>query len=106
MTSRPERWKESEETTRAGLVLVVLKSVKGKATRTTSPRLKSVIYRVVGVVPEGKGFFGRLQAGTVFGGKEDGGQIPQELSLFLGLELSKSFFNSFECHILEYIISP
>jgi hypothetical protein len=52
--------------TRAGRVLVVVRSVKGKATRTTSPRLKAVIDRVFGVIPEGKGFFGGLQPGNIF----------------------------------------
>ncbi len=72
-TSRPECWKESEEMTKAGRTLVVVRSVKGKATKTTSPFLKVVINGVFGVIPEGEGFFGGFQTGPVLFGKADQG---------------------------------
>ena len=59
-TSKPERWKESEEITKAGRTLELVRSVKGKATSTTSPFLKVVINRIFRIVPESERLFGRL----------------------------------------------
>jgi hypothetical protein len=91
--------KTSDETTRAGRILVVVRSVKGKATRTTSPRLKTVIDGVLGVVPEAERPFSGSQASDIFFRKTDQRrQVPKKLPLFFRLQGSNSSFNHFQGH--------
>ncbi len=59
------RLNRSDETTRAGLILVVVKSVKGKETRTMSPLLKGVINGVLRIVPKREGFLRGFQTSHV-----------------------------------------
>jgi hypothetical protein len=92
----------SDETTRAGRILVVVKSVNGKATRTTSPRLKAVINGVLEVVPKAEGFFSGSQSRHIVARKmNQGRQIPQEFPLFLRLQRFYGSFNHFQSHAIN-----
>jgi hypothetical protein len=53
--------KESGDTTKAGRLLAVLRSVNGKETRTMSPRLKLVVDGIGRVIPEIETLFGSFQ---------------------------------------------
>ena len=57
------RWYRSDESTTAGRCLLVLRSVNGNGTRTTSPRLQSVVGPILRVVPESEGRLGKVQPG-------------------------------------------
>ena len=78
------RWYRSDESTTAGRCLLVLRSVNGNGTRTTSPRLQSVVGPILRVVPESEGRLGKVQPGLLFGGQgEHGLQSEQHFPLSL-----------------------
>ena len=94
--------KTSDEITRAGRILVVVRSVNGKATRTTSPRLKTVIDSVLRIVPKSERLFGRSKAEKIILGKmNQGRQVTQELPLFLRFQRPDGFFNHFQSHVIN-----
>ena len=78
------RWYRSEESTTAGRCLLVLRSVNGNGTRTTSPRLQGVVGGILSVVPEGESRLGEVEPVHLFRGQgEHGRESGQHFPLSL-----------------------